>query len=407
MGKIRALGTFSLAIAWLGLGGAAVEAQSYPPQPPPNVYSDAGPPPLEFAADAPDVANQSHPHWELSSELVFFYFQRPQTAFPLVTAGSPADAVPGALGQPGTTILADSNPFLEHLRSGARFTATGWLTDEPERLGVQASYFIMQQAVTGFAATSQGNAGDAPVLARPFFNVGLGREDALLVANTGLLAGSTNLGFSTRLMGADASLLYNVSGYNRYGPNLFLLAGPRFLRFDERYASTDTSTDLATSNTSMISDNFGTSNLFYGGQVGAQFRYRLERLTFDLTGKVAAGVNDQTLTINGFSSVTNPTTGLLASANQGLFAQQSNIGQYTHRAISVMPELGLKLHLDVTDNVRFSLGYGYLNMSHVARPGDQLDRNATVGAGFPARPTSIAETNFWTQYFSFGLELVF
>jgi len=405
MGKFHALGSFSLAIAWLGLGGAAAEAQSYQPQP--NAYADVGPPPLDFAADAPDVANRYHPQWELGSEAVFFYFQRPQTAFPLVTAGNPADAVPGALGQPGTTILADATPFVEHPRAGGRFTATGWLTDEPERLGVQASYFIMQQAVSGFAAGSQGNAGNAPLLARPFFNAGLGREDALVIADSGVSAGTTNLGFSTRFMGADASLLYNVSGYNRYGPNLFLLAGPRFLRFDERYASTDTSTDLATSNATLISDNFGTSNLFYGGQVGAQFRYRLERLTFDLTGKVAAGVNDQTLTINGFTSVTNPTTGLLASANQGIFAQQSNIGQYTHRAISVIPELGLKLHVDVTDNIRCSVGYGYLNMSHVARPGDQLDRNATLGAGFPARPTSINETNFWTQYFSFGLELVF
>jgi hypothetical protein len=409
----------ALVIAGATFGVAPrVQAQAEPTAPPPNCFTDPTPPSgPEFAPDPPPPPSEYRPRWELTAEAVFFLFRRPEPRFPLATLGDVANPVPGALGQPGTRVLADGSTFTENLHIGTRVTGTLWLTDEPEALGVQASGFIMEQANSSF---NQGNAGGAadPVLARPYFNVVLGREDADPRAVPATMAGNVNLAFTTRLMGADASLIYNLTGHSTYGPSLFALVGPRWLKLDERYSSNETSTDLPPlpANTFVIQDRFTTYNQFYGGQIGTQFRYRWEGVTFDLISKVAAGNNYETLQINGFTSVTNQATGKTVAGQQGLFAQPSNIGRYTHNSFSVIPELALKLKVDLTQSIKVTLGYGFLSMTHAARPAENLDRNINiqplgapgqVGPAFPMRPTSIAETNFWTHTFSLGLELVF
>ena len=131
---------------------------------------------------------------------------------------------------------------------------------------------------------------------------------------------------------------------------------------------------------------------------------------------VAVGNNNQSLLIDGFTSVTDQATGTSVTGQQGLFAQPSNIGVYTRNTLSVIPELALKLHVDVTDTIKVTLGYGFLAMTQVARPADQLDRNITIqplgaplqiGPAFPLRPTSINETTFWSHSLSIGVELVF
>jgi hypothetical protein len=416
MGKfwLHALGCVSLTIAWLGGGAPRLLAQA---EALPNGFSDEVPTSSVFAPDPPAIRNAYHPRWELTSELVYFLFRRPEPNFPLATTGSAGDVVPGALGQPGTTIIAGSSSFPENLHVGGKVTATYWLTDEPETLGLQASYFIMEMATTNFGASSQGNVTD-PVLARPYFNPVLGAEAADLRAFPGTLAGSASSGFATRLMGADGSVLYNMTGYSCLGPSLFVLAGPRFIKFDERYSSNDTATVLpaGTGTTTTIQDNFSTSNIFYGGQIGAQFRYRLEGVTFDFIPKVAIGNNHETLTIGGFTSVTNQVTGQTITGAQGLFAQPSNIGEYHRNVFMVIPEIGVKLHVDLTENIKVTFGYNYLNMTHVARPADQIDRSVNIqpvgsttqiGPAVPIQPATISQTSFWAHYFAFGVELVF
>ncbi len=392
-------------------------AQTDAPGLPVNSFTDAPTSGPEFAPDPPRLASEYHPRWELTSELVYFLFSRPNPRFPLATTGSATDPVPGAIGQPGTRIIADASTFKENPHVGTKLTATYWLTEEPECLGIELSGFMSEWGPSRFHQNNQGNAND-PVLGRPFFNTGLGVEDLDSRAVPGVMAGDVNVGFFTRIMGADASFRYNLTGYSPNGPSLFLLAGPRFVRIDDRYASNETSNDLpiGSGSTFVIQDNFTTRNIFLGGQVGTQFRYRWQGVTVDLLGKISAGNNNETLNINGFTSVTNQTTGQTVSANQGLFAQPSNIGQYTHNTFSVIPEFALKLHLNLTDTIKITLGYGLMEMTHVARTADQLNRNVTiqplnspaqVGPASPPRPTTINDSNFWTNYFNLGIELVF
>jgi Putative beta barrel porin-7 (BBP7) len=404
-----------LVLAGLGYEARAL-AQTNAPGQPVNCFTDAPPPAVpEFTSDPAKPPPEYYPRLELSSEAVFYLFQSPTFHFPMVTRGSVNDLVPGAIGQPGTSVLADANTFKENFHVGARVNATYWLTEEPETLGLRASFFYMELAPSTFAASSQGNPND-PVLARPYFNVLSGAEDAAVRASPGTLAGSINMGFYTRMYGADGSILYNVTGYAPYGPSLFLLAGPRYLQFNERFVSNETTTDLPTGNGNLtgIQDTFACFNTFYGAQAGAMFRYRMEGITFDLTSKVAAGNNYEIVNIGGITSVTNQATGLVTSANQGFFAQSSNIGNFHQNVFAVIPEIDLKLHVDLTPNIKVTLGYGFLWLSRLARPADQLDRNINiqpVGGPIthPTAPvrTSISDGSFWSNSLSIGLELVF
>src|SRR5207302_5342217 len=99
------------------------------------------------------------------------------------------------------------------------------------------------------------------------------------------------------------------------GANPELYFGYRSLGLDEKLqfhsASTPSQADLITfpdnrvlaNETVAITDFFGTSNRFYGPQVGGGFNWQLGRLGANLTGKVAAGINHQSVTINGDSTL--------------------------------------------------------------------------------------------------------
>jgi hypothetical protein len=99
-----------------------------------------------------------------------------------------------------------------------------------------------------------------------------------------------------------------------------------------------------------------------------------------------------------------------------LLALPSNSGHFFTERFAVVPEGSLTLGYQVTDNLSISIGYTFLYWSHVARPGDQIDR-AVSPAALPisgtapvpsSRPAfSFNETDFWAQGLTFGLELRF
>src|SRR5262249_14895909 len=147
---------------------------------------------------------------------------------------------------PGTTVLFGGD-FATEPRSGARFTAGYWFTDD-HLIGVEGSFFFLGDRNGSFAASSNG---DTP-LARPVTNVaqplgfpagtfgdltGAARE---LVAGvqqtpvagvTSTLAGTVTVGTSSSFWGAEANLRTNLC----CGPNYFidLIGGFRFLGLDE------------------------------------------------------------------------------------------------------------------------------------------------------------------------------
>jgi Putative beta barrel porin-7 (BBP7) len=94
----------------------------------------------------------------------------------------------------------------------------------------------------------------------------------------------------------------------------------------------------------------------------------------------------------------------------GLYAQPTNIGNYSSSRFAVAPELGLNVGYKVTDSLRAFAGYSLLYWTGLVRPGGTLDTtiNTTqLGGGplvGPARPQAqLNTTDYWAQGFNIGL----
>ncbi len=330
---------------------------------------------------------------------------------PVLATTGPASSA-GILGQPGTTVLFGGGTLDRDVQSGGRFTAAAWC-DEERTFGVEGSAFFLGERSVNFLASSP----PLGVLARPFFNLNLGQEFTEVVGAPGLAAGTLKVEAPSRLWGAEANLRGNLccgcSG------RLDLLAGFRYLELKEGLHITEFIT--ATNATSVppgtritVSDRFDTRNEFWGGQLGLDYELRRGPWSIDMRGKLGLGSTHQTVSIGGNQLLQFP-NGTISVANGGALALSTNSGRFTRDRFSVVPEFGATLGYDVTDWWRLTVGYNFLYLSSVVRPGDQIDRVVDV-TNIPnfqsgVRPTGLArpaptlrDTDFWAQGVSFGME---
>jgi Putative beta barrel porin-7 (BBP7) len=350
---------------------------------------------------------------------------------PLVTASnSLTDQPPGALNQPGTRILYGDRPIDYGTFSGFRIGAGVELASG---LALEGGYFFLERRTAGFRASSDSSG--APLLAHPFFNTGIGSQDALLISNpdpaTGIFAGTTAIHSHTRLQSWELNLA--ALGYGSESLRFKALAGFRTLSLDEDLTIQDQLNPLADGVLTYLGvgipagstlgnvDRFQTGNRFYGGQIGGQLQWQQGRFSADLQAKIALGVNQQTVIIDGSSFVSIPGVGPgagFASAPGGLFAQGSNIGRHSRNTFAVVPEGGLNIGYNITPRIKATVGYTFVYWSRVVRPGAQIDPsvNQTVipthqnfGLNAPdGRPAfNFRETDFWAQGVNFGLEFKF
>jgi hypothetical protein len=338
----------------------------------------------------------------------------------LVTTGSTADSVPGALGQPSTVELIGNSVVGDNVRSGARFTAGLWL-NQAQTIGAEGSVFFLQPHSTQIVASSDG----LTLLARPFFAVGtvtlpdgtqqqMSQEDALLIASPGTTFGNVRVSTSNRFWGAEANARLNLCGDCFY--RLDLLAGFRYLELKDQLSIVSVSDTIPPSGPTTVSDTFNTINRFYGGQLGAVMDFCRGRWFLDFRGKLALGAISRVAAIDGSTTFTSG--GSITVVPGGLFAQPTNIGTHTSAAFSVVPEVGVRAGCQITSNLRTYVGYSLIYLArNVAQPGDQIDRAVNVNqvaalglAPFAGdfRPAfTFLNTDFWAQGFQFGLELNF
>lgn len=357
---------------------------------------------------------------------------------PLVTTGVPGTTpLPGALGQPGTSVLYGGTGGDNRPRSGGRFTAGFWL-DPCRRFGLDASYFFLAPRATSFDAASDAALGSA-LLARPFTDVLTGAQNAQLVAfpalaggvpglnlgSTGLASGQVHASSYSRFQGADVNAFCNLcSGCNYW---VQTLAGFRYLQLNEGVAVSESTrvnpglpagSPFFGGSTIAVSDQFDTRNNFYGGQVGLRGEVRRGRVFAQAQAKVALGVTNQTLDIFGSTAITPPRGGPAAVTPAGFLATASNSGHFTRNRFSVVPEVGVNAGVQVTDHLRVFVGYNFLYWSSVLRAADQVDialsgtqlptdTRYNPAAG-PARPAPLfRDTGYWAQGVSFGAEIGF
>src|SRR6185437_12228081 len=98
----------------------------------------------------------------------------------------------------------------------------------------------------------------------------------------------------------------------------------------------------------------------------------------DLTTKLAMGDMHQVVNINGNTAVSNAALGVNTLAPGGLYALPTNMGHFSRDQFAVIPEIGVNLGYQITNNVRAFVGYNLLYLSSVVRPGDQMNRALNV-----------------------------
>lgn len=335
---------------------------------------------------------------------------------PLVTTspvGTSRD-IAGELGQATTAILFGDEDLSAEVRPGGRFRLGYWF-DPCATYGLEASYFRLAQISSTFSAQSS----EVPILTRPFFNMEPGSEgqDTELVAFPGLLEDHIRVDTQTQLQGVE--VLYRQALCQDCTRRVDWLAGYRYVRLDDdlvvsdfkRFVGTDAGLQVGT--TIEEFDRFATQNEFHGGELGFIAELRRRRWTLEVLGKLAVGNNRSQVTINGSTTVTVPDPDV-ATTPYGLLALPSNSGVHSHDALAVIPEFGITLCYQFTQQLRGTVGYTFLYWSQVARPGDQIDLDLNLsqirpgGLVGPARPEFVwTSTDVWAQGLSLGLDYRF
>jgi hypothetical protein len=335
---------------------------------------------------------------------------------PLVTSGDPKNKIPGAIGQPGTTVLFGNAGIGFRLASGGRFVLGAWI-DSANVFGIEGGGYVLERRANNFIQPFDDKS--KLVVAIPFVNQTSdpAAEAAHLVANPKKIAGDVLIASSMQRWGAELNGIYCF--WRRPGFELSVLTGLRYEDLQESMRILQHSLGAATKSETSFDDQFKTGNQFFGGQVGLRLHWQHDTWVFDVTSKVAVGSTHQVVEIMGDSSQFGSKALPVGSFPSGLFAQSSNIGRSTANPIVAIPSLEGKIGYQVTPGFRVFTGYDILYWNQVVRPGDQIDRNinlsqspvlgATNGVlSGAAQPSSLFQRRgFWAQNVSIGMEFRF
>jgi Putative beta barrel porin-7 (BBP7) len=322
----------------------------------------------------------------------------------------PALVSTGNLGAPGTAVLFGDAAVNDRWRSGAEIKAGYWF--DPQRSwGIEGSGFWLQDASTGFNASSNGT----PALERPFLDVTTGLQDTQIVAAPGVSSGQVAINETSRLWGAGAALRREICA--SCAGRVTALVGYRYLRASDglTIATSQQGNNLVFGGpfAIAITDQFATANNFSGLDLGLSGETQAGAFTFEWLGKVALGATFSTVQINGATSVALG-GGVPTTVAGGLLALSSNIGSFSQTRFAVVPEVALKLGYQVTSQLRVHAGYDFLYWSNVVRPGNVIDTgvNPTLlppaAPAGPSRPAPRLDgSDFWAQGVNLGAVLSF
>jgi hypothetical protein len=393
---------FAVAVALLAFGafgaaGAADLPLKAPPQPP------------------------ATPTWWVSGGALLWSVKSTPLPPTLTTfaAGTPSatTGAGGALGIPGTSVLSPDHlgygPFV-----GGRFTIGRWLPDQ--RFGLEADGFFLGGRSTSFAAASDGTI----PLRVPFFNVPPGAgfplgSSSFVLADPGFAAGGQAISSSLKFWGVEGNGLYRAIT----GPafSVSVLAGIRYIDLRENLSIASTETLLPAPQASFTgTDNFSTKNQFFGAQLGVKAQRQFGQFDGSVIAKVALGDNYQTVSVGGASLVSGTGFGVTPGLTPGgIFTQTTNSGQQSRNQFAVVPEAQLELGYRVSSGFRLFVGYDFIYLSSVVRPGNQIDTTLNF-TGNPAisgpgatltgapRPAPLLNgSSFWAQGIQIGASYAF
>jgi hypothetical protein len=288
-------------------------------------------------------------------------------------ASLPIPIAVGSIDPTGPVLLGEDRIQFGNLQ-GIGVEGGHWL-NPCNTFGVGLGGFLIEQR-SRFASVS------AAELSRPFFDVLAGGPNALIVASPGVAEGTVAYGASTRFAGAEANLWWNLAECQWCSVNFF--TGFRYYDLHETLAIYQTTIPLQAGlqvanqavpigATISLLDRIRTRNQFYGGQIGGRFEARRGIVFANVSPRVAFGPNHQSVYFDGRTTVSDH-----ASVAGGLFAvgtegRPGQIGRDVTNYFTVATEVGMQTGIQLTSGMRMAVGYNFLYLNNVARPGNQIN----------------------------------
>jgi hypothetical protein len=278
--------------------------------------------------------------------------------------------------------------------SGGRLEGGMWFGCD-HTAGLEFGGFILQRRGHEFTAIGSGAPG-GPTIARPVTDALPNVPINVIVAAPGT-AGRIDVTAATQLASAEVSFARNLAYNDCFQFDTF--AGFRYIDLEDKlFIATDSqalngATPFVLNGSNQIynrlaiTDSFRTRNQLYAGQIGARAEFHRGIWFGSMRGSVAIGPNHQSVDAAGESIAYAPnggqagaSGGLLAvpggpvtAANGATMLPPGNAGTYKTDWFTIAPEVGLQVGAQLTRFVRVHVGYNFLYINNVVRPGDVID----------------------------------
>lgn len=450
------IGFLSSAMALLtGMSTALGQAPATPPSdpaprtapvqadsPPPGSVPEGGEPDFPVSNGREGIGNAvlDNRYYGTAEYLLWKFKDAPQPVLqltlPLTQSGF--DNFQNNVVLPGTAIQYGG-------RSGARFTLGAWL-DADHDCAIEGSFFIFDQKQESFNVNQVANptititVQQNVVTTFPGPPVTVTQEqipiDIILPGQ--LTVNTIGRAGPTQFLGGEINARSNHCIFG--GMMWDLLAGVRYLNLEENFSVNET-INLTLSNPSTIfvnglvppgfvptipplvgtsvfttasNNQISTRNNFFGAQVGTSFEWWLSpRVLFTGWGKLGVGGMLETIRLD---SVTSTVSGSGVTTGPGglIGPVLGNVNQ-SHVRYAVIPEFNINFGYQWTRNIRTLIGYNFLYVTTVARPGDQISFSSSStqftiagtqsSSGNVLQPNfNYKDTDFYVQGLTTGIE---
>jgi len=333
----------------------------------------------------------------------------------VTTTSAPGPGVNILGTDPNARVILGANQISQDPSSGGRLWLGFWF-DTHRSLGLEVAGMWVETPSN--QAGVESNVRGFPMYSRPVFIPGTG-SSVYDISYPNFVSGRFSVETQQLLRGLEANLVAFAIGSQTL--SLDLIAGGRFINLEERvnlnYQMTTLAplpafgNDLLAIGTSAQAfDTYRTTNQFYGGQIGGRVETNFGRLSLGFAGKVALGVNEMTLHVDG--STTRSDTGAVYAA--GILASSANNGRFRESHYAYIPEGNLSVGWWFTPNLRLKVGYNVLYISDVVRPGSNISNivnpasvplDQLYGANPVQRaPSLFQRTDFIAEGFTFGID---
>lgn len=338
------------------------------------------------------VTNVLHSEeWWVEGGYLLWTTKKAPLSVPLVTSASLNDPVPGALGQPGTKVLMGNKKIDMNWRNGFRVALGGWI-GSCQQMGLEGSFFMLPKKSHHQSIHTSGEVGSLN-LAAPIYDVtglwglnGVPGETVFILPGPLFgpgFKGRFSLKISSKLLGSDVNASVNL--ISSCGFKMDFIGGLRWVQLEESLSFIGKTAALPNAPPSVIGfynfkDSFKTNNNFWGPQVGLKADYNADRWLLKGFFKVALGCMNQKAKIQGKSQTSNGNLFYMTQntgseiLTGGVFTEPSNHGTHHRNAFAIAIETGANLSYKFSDCFEIGLGYNFLWLTQVFRPGNQIDR---------------------------------